>query len=291
LTIGAGSTVSVVDDSTLTLKGTVTDGGTIALGANGDATDLAISGSVTLAGGGTVGFSESAGNAIVAAATGAKLTTSDTIAGAGAIGNLGDGNLTLTNKGTIDAGGSNALVVDTGKTVTNSGTLEATGSGGLTVDDAVANSGTIAANGGNVTIGGNLTGSGQAEIFGNAAIELKGTASNGVTFETGSAGSLILDAAQSFTGTVAGLASGNSIDLKSFLAADTTITQVTGTGVIGTTTNVTVKDADPNNKVTLTLHLLNQYAGQFGISASDYALTPDHMPGNGTLFQLAAAHG
>jgi hypothetical protein len=286
VTVGSGSTATAVDGSTLTLKGTVTDGGTIALSSNGDATDLAISGSVTLGGSGTVTL---AGNAaIVAAATGAKLTNSATIAGAGQIGNLGDGNLTLTNKGTIDASGSNAIVIDTGKTLTNSGTLEATGSGGLTVDDAVANSGTLVANGGNVTIGGNLTGAGQAEIFGNSTLELGGTASNGVTFASSGAGSLILDLAQGFTGTVAGLASGNSIDLKNFLSGDTTITKVTGTGVIGTDTNVTL--TDPNNNLTLTLHLLNQYAGQFGISASDYALTPDHMPGNGTLFQLAPSH-
>jgi hypothetical protein len=289
VTVGGGSAVTAVDGSTLTLKGTITDGGTIALSSNGDATDLAISGSVTLAGSGTITLTGNA--AIVAAATGAKLTNSATIAGAGAIGNLGDGNLTLTNKATIDASGSNAVVIDTGKTVTNSGTLEATGSGGLTVDDAVANTGTLVANGGNVTIGGNLTGAGQAEIFGNSTLELGGAASNGVTFAGSGAGSLILDMAQSFTGTVAGLASGDSIDLKNFLSLDTTITKVTGTGVVGTDTNVTLTDTDPHNNVTLTLHLLNQYAGQFGISTSDYALTPDHTPGNGTLFQLAASHG
>jgi hypothetical protein len=42
------------------------------------------------------------------------------------------------------------------------------------------------------------------------------------------------------------------------------------TQTIITTTTVTLKDTDPTNRVKQTLHLLNQYPGQFGLSASDY---------------------
>jgi large repetitive protein len=62
--------------------------------------------------------------------------------------------LALDNEagGTIDATGANALVIDTGSNaVANSGTLEASGAGGLVIDSALQNSGTLWANGGNVT--------------------------------------------------------------------------------------------------------------------------------------------
>ena len=72
--------------------------------------------------------------------------------------------MTLINNGTIAAIGTHALVVDTGTNVlTNAGTLEATGSGGLIVNSDVANSGLIWANGGNITINGAVTGSGECD--------------------------------------------------------------------------------------------------------------------------------
>ena len=67
----------------------------------------------------------------------------NTIIGAGTIGHLGDGNLTLHNDagGTIDATG--VLTIDTGHSIANAGLLEATGGGKLDVQDsAIADSGT-----------------------------------------------------------------------------------------------------------------------------------------------------
>ena len=80
--------------------------------------------------------------------------------------------MTLVNSGTIIANGTHALIIDTRlNVVINSGTLEATGSGGLIVNSDIANSGLIWAYGGNITINGVVTGSGNALISGAATLE------------------------------------------------------------------------------------------------------------------------
>jgi hypothetical protein len=79
---------------------------------------------------------------------------------------------------TINANGTNGLTINTGNAVTNGGLLEAMAADGLTIEDAVANSGTIAAHGGSVTIFGNLTGRGTAQIFSGNQIELKSTSNS-----------------------------------------------------------------------------------------------------------------
>ncbi len=113
----------------------------------------------------------------------------------------------------IDANDATALTIDTGKTVTNAGILEATNTGGLVIDDAVANSGTIAAHGGNVAIMGALSGTtGKVEIFSGDTVTFGSSATNGVTFEAGGNAHLILNAAQSFSGSVTTFAASDTID-------------------------------------------------------------------------------
>jgi hypothetical protein len=118
-----------------------------------------------------------------------------------------------------------------------------------------------------------------------------GTGGDGWTFPE----RLILGQAQTFAGTVAGMATQSStvfdaIDLANFQFANKpSITGVTGTGAAGTTTNVTVTDG----ALTATLHLLNQYANEFAVNANAYSLTSDH-PGSssaGTLFSVDLAPG
>ena len=153
VTENAGSMV-ISDGAVLPLSGTVDNSGTIALNSTGDETDLQlIQNGITLQGGGQLTLSDSSANAIFGTDPSVTLTNVDnTISGAGQI---GEGEMTLVNEGTIDATGTNALVLDTGNNVIdNSGTLEATGSGGLIVNSAVDNSGSLWANGGNLTIDG-----------------------------------------------------------------------------------------------------------------------------------------
>jgi hypothetical protein len=150
--------VYVSDDTTLLLRGDITNtGGKIALGFGGNAT-LAIDGTVALSG----GLVELNGGSdkIVAWAPGATLDNTSTIYGAGQIG-AGDGNLALNNQsgGVIDANADGGtLTIHTGSTVINAGTLEATNGGTLAIDDGINNFNTIEADGGaiKITITGNV---------------------------------------------------------------------------------------------------------------------------------------
>jgi hypothetical protein len=273
VTISGDSAVTVagVYGGVLTLYGTMTNHGTIALNTNvvgSEPACLGVHGSVTLTGGGSVALSDSAGNLIYGETAPATLTNVDnTISGAGTIGNVYTLNLVLTNQlhGTIDATGTNQLVVNV-KSLTNAGTLEATNphglahTGGLYLAEAVNNSGNIIAQGNLVSIDGNLSGTGHVEIFSGGTVSLGGTASNGVIFEPGGNGALILKAAQGFSGNVSGFASTDTIDFSNFAVATTSITKITnsGGGAAGSITNVTLTDSASH--LSETLHLVNTTA-------------------------------
>jgi large repetitive protein len=252
------------DGALLPLGGTIDNTGTIALASAGDETDLEILvRGATLQGGGQLTLSDSDRNVIFGGDASAVLTNLDnTIAGAG---QLGAGALTLVNSGVILANGSNALVIDTGNNVVaNSGTLEATGSGGLSVAGAVANTGTLWANGGNLSIGGAVTGSGTAVIDGAATLEFAGAASANTSFAAGTAGTLKLDQSAGFTGTVAGFAAGDALDLADIgFAAGTTLSYAADIG--GTRGTLTVSDGTH----TASLALLGQYAAAGFQDAAD----------------------
>ena len=105
-------------------------------------------------------------------------------------------------------------MIDTGaNTVINSGTLEATGSGGLVIDGDVANSGLLWANGGNLTVTGNVSGDGSAMIDGNATMEFGAAVDQDITFAASATGTLKLDDADAFTGAVSGFDGNDQFDL------------------------------------------------------------------------------
>jgi len=178
------------------------------------------------------------------------LTNHDnTISGAG---QLGGGLLTLNNQGTIIATGTHALVIDTGaNTTANSGTLEATGSGGLTITGTLANSGLLWANGGNITINGQVTGTGDATIGNLSKVEFGAASSTDVTFAQNAAGMLQLDDSFDFSGKIGGITNDDKIDLGDILfgAGTSAAYQADSTGDGGT---LTVSDGTHNT----TLHLL-----------------------------------
>ena len=291
VTVTAGSTVTVADGSTLTLaKGTTTNDGTIALISSGDATVLALAGNVTLTGGGDVMLGSPTGDAILAGGATSEtpfvLTDVDnTVAGAGAIGN-GDATLRLSLQAaaTVDADGPTTLTIDTGNTVTNAGLLEATGAGGLTITDAVVNNNTIVADGGNVTITGNLTGTGASEIFSDSQLELQGNLNKGaVSFENnaGGTGMLVLDNASEFRGTVAGLYSdgtnSDALDLQNIDFASGVTWKFTE-DVGGQQGVLSVRDHSGD---VANITLLGQYLASGGVASS----TGAHPS---TIFQTAA---
>jgi len=240
VTIAAGTTVQVTDNTSLELSGTIANSGTIALDSSGDVTQLKISGNVVLDGAGQVALSDNAHNSIVSDGSAATLDNFDAITGAGTI---GDSNLTLVNSGSIDATGTHALIIDTGiNTITTAGLvgsilvtnnaggiLEASAGHTLQIDDNVLNNGLIQAGnpGSNsaalMDITGNITGTGSIELFNNAKLEIGGTVSSGqtVTFGApGAAATLILDDSHGFQGTIVGLtefpveSQENHVDLK-----------------------------------------------------------------------------
>jgi hypothetical protein len=276
VTVVAGTTVDVVDGSTVTLEGTTTDQGSIAVGSVAGAT-LAIAPvglltGVTLTGGGSVVMSDSAANLITDTGVAATLTNAgDVISGAGMIGNSGDGLLTLVNKGTIDATGIvNALTIDTGNAVSNTGTLEATGGGKLIVDD-------------------NVSGTGKGLIASASEIELAGTLNTAaVTFQdnAGDTGIFVLDhaanpdASHGCHGTIAGFlydgTNSDTLDLKDiqFVGGETWSFTQTGLTKGVLTVNDNVGDI-------ATLNLLGNYLA-VGKSANS---------GSSTLFALALDSG
>ncbi|WP_210243178.1 VCBS domain-containing protein [Mesorhizobium sp. B2-8-3] len=215
--VNNAGTMTIGDGALLPLSGTVNNTGLISLDSTGSDTLLQlIQHGITLQGGGQIALSDSDANIVSGTAADVTLTNVDnTISGAG---QLGGGLLGLNNQGTIIATGTHALVIDTGgSTVSNSGTLEATGSGGLTVNGAVANSGLIWANGGDIAIGGQVTGDGDAIIGNMSQLEFHAASSTNVTFAADAAGTLQLDDSFDFSGSIAGITNDDKVDLGDIL--------------------------------------------------------------------------
>ena len=257
----------ITNNNVLTLAGTISNSGTIALTSVGNYTALAVAGQVSLLGAGMVSFSDNSENRIVSNGTASTLTNGGTIAGAGRIGD-GDGNLTFVNQGVVNASGSSAIIVDTaGHAAANTGTLESTSAGGLTVNSALMNAGLVWARSGPVFISGAATGSGQDRISGSSQLEFGGSVASGqqVSFDAGSTGMLRLDDGVNFAGIIAGLATNatNAIDLRSlgFVAGSM------ATSYVGTSSGGTVKVT--NGTGTIALSLTGNYVG------AAFAVTPE----------------
>jgi hypothetical protein len=212
--------MTINDGAMLPLSGAMGNTGTIELTSTGKETDLQlVQHGLTLTGGGHVVLSDNLENGIVGTNADVTLTNIDnTISGAGQI---GAGHLILINEGVINATGANSLTVDTGvNVVTNAGTLEATGSGGLIVHSDIVNNGLLWANGGNVTLDGNVSGNGAALISGSATLEFGASSAEKTAFAPGSTGTLALDHAMEFSGIISGMTASNHLDLLDFKFSD-----------------------------------------------------------------------
>ena len=179
------------------------------------------------------------------------------------------GFMSLENEGTINSDINGQLLAINNINFANDGLVEAT-------------------NGGKMDLAGPVTGDGQFLIGQAATLEFGGPTTEVVTFEFGGGGgTLYLDKATDFSGTVTGLAQADSIDLADFaFSSHPVITNVSGTGATGSTTDVTIADGS----LTTTLELLNQYAGEYPIASTAYHLESDHpgSPDAGTLFTTIA---
>jgi hypothetical protein len=261
-------TMTIGDGAVLPLGGTIDNTGTIAINSTGDESDLEILiRGATLTGGGKVVLSDDSQNVVFGADASAVLDNVDnTISGAGQI---GQGQLTLTNEagGLIDASGASALVIDTGaNAIANAGTLEATGAGGLVIDSALSNSGGIWANGGNVTVGGAVSGAGSdtARISGGATLEFGAASNANVSFDAGATGTLKLDRSSSFSGALSGFAAGDALDLADIAAGANAVVSYTA-NADGSGGTLTVSDGTTTAK----LSLLGQFAAGGFRAAAD----------------------
>jgi hypothetical protein len=245
--------------------------------------------------------------------TGTSGAISSNISGDGADSALNNASITLANSAeatlagtgdTVTVGGNGSLAIANGfgNTVTVSGNgtsvSDTTGSGGNAfVLNGAGDSATLNGGGDAVTLGGHSNTatiaagatSGAAIISGtDDTLAVAGTSSENITFDLNALDTLLIQSTQGFNGTVAGLAAGDGIDLADFQFSNgATISSVTGSGAVGTTTDISITDGA---QITM-LALLNQYANQFGVSSSAYTLTADStQPNAGTLLQLAASH-
>ncbi len=231
---GADAGVITVDNGAgFRLTGGFDNTGSVILSASSQPTSLAISGSVTLTGGGMINLSDSVRNRIYAMPGGVLTNVDNTIAGAGAIGLATP--LTLINEaaGVIDATDSDTAL-KLSATVTNAGLIEATGAGSLlslsgglgnsgrlvanggTVSDlgSVTNTGTLMVDGGVLTLVGAVSGAGGAVIDG-GTLQAQSTFTENVDF-TGATGGLTLFKSQGYGGEVSGFSTsaGTQLDLR-----------------------------------------------------------------------------
>jgi hypothetical protein len=105
--------IKILDGTTITLKSTINNTGTISLNSTGHSTELAASGKVTLTGKGTVTLSNNANNVIACSTAGpsAVLVNRSTIQGAGTVGSNGACSIGVNNVGTIRANQTIPLLV------------------------------------------------------------------------------------------------------------------------------------------------------------------------------------
>ncbi|NTJ78703.1 cadherin-like domain-containing protein [Agrobacterium rhizogenes] len=253
----------VADGALMPFSGTLDNTGSIHISSAGSETDFEIvQQGLTLTGGGKVTLSDSASNVIFGSSDHVTLTNVDnTISGAGQI---GDGHLTLVNAGTIIADGSHALVIDTGaNAVSNTGTLEATGTGGLHIHSDVVNNGLLWANGGDVNLDGNVSGTGTVLVSGHAGLEIGGSFNEAITLGKDAQATITIDHAAAFTGTIAGLDGNDALRFGDISAATASFSYTENAAKTGGV--LTVTDGTHTASVGLT--------GEY--SASDFSLGHD----------------
>ncbi|HZK99245.1 MAG TPA: hypothetical protein VFC47_05050, partial [Caulobacteraceae bacterium] len=174
--------LNIPNHQALAINGTIANAGTIGVLGGGfyDAYLVINAAGATLTGGGQV-YLGGRGD-IQSAAAGDTLTNFDnTISGAGVVGSLSGGSLTLINaaKGVIDGDTGLALRLASGTgTITNDGLIEATSAAGIVllngVIDGSGGGAILAANGGTVTLGGAVVAGGTLSAAGSGVLQATG---------------------------------------------------------------------------------------------------------------------
>ncbi len=135
----------------------------------------------------------------------------------------------------------------------------------------MANDGLLWANGGNITIDGNVSGNGSALIDGPASIEVGGAFNESILFDDTAAGTLKIDHAADFSGVLAGLDGNDVLDLADIAAGSATLSYAANQAGTGGTLIVT------DGTHTANINLTGQY------DASGFHASAD--AGTGTLIE------
>jgi hypothetical protein len=247
LTLGSGDSVTLNQDTTLTVGGNISNAGTITLNSQGYGTALSIGANLTLSGAGTVVLGSGGPNEITGV-SGVTLTNASTIVGGGGgtSDQVGYSIIALdnTSTGVINANVSgDNLYVDPGAASINAGTLEATNGGTLVLYGSSWNNagGKItAANGSAVDLtngvsitGGTLSTSGTGVIYeaGGTTVYLTNvTLSSGSTYDIQQDSTTQISGSLTNNGTVNLQSQGYGTDL--YMATNATLTG-SGTVVLG----------------------------------------------------------
>jgi hypothetical protein len=184
--------------TTLTVGGSTVNAGTITVE---DQATITLSG--TLSGGGEIVCEPSSPPFILGPFT----NLNNTIIG-GYIGNWspGDAPESFVNaaQGLIVSIGTFGTRIDTGATVANAGVIRAQGAGGMVIDDAVDNTGLLIASRTEFAVFGAVTGAGRIELVGeNSEMFFDSTIAENVYF-IGAGGKLVLSKSQAYMGIVDG---------------------------------------------------------------------------------------
>jgi hypothetical protein len=215
--------INVVAGSTLLASGSWKNFGVINFGnptqfTGGASLEIGADDRLDLIGSGLARLNNAA-DTIVSAGAGALLTNdSETIQGAGT---LGDADLSIVNAfaGKIDATGAMTLgsLAGGAPDVVNSGLIEASIGATLTLDGVFSNAGElIAQSGGTIDVKQSDLGAGQAILEGTGVIDFSGLVNNEIVFDPKARAEAILEAPTSADGAIWGFAANDTIDLTHF---------------------------------------------------------------------------
>jgi T5SS/PEP-CTERM-associated repeat protein len=139
------------------------------------------------------------------------------------------GTLTIDGTGQVGLGGANATLrasavdVDAGGTMSGAGTLSGIGGGNATTTPAsITNDGTIAANGGNLLLYGDIGGSGTLTIGSGATLTVEGAVGSGQTIAFSPHAKLVIADPASFHGTITGFDATDTLEIGGAQATSAT---------------------------------------------------------------------
>jgi len=141
----------------------------------------------------------------------------------------------------------------------------------MVVASAIVNSGALWANGGYLTVEGDVSGNGVGKIDGAGTLDFAASSTANVVFGAGAAGTLKLEDSFHFNGAISGFAGSDTIDLADLFGATSLSYHENSSGTGGT---LTVSDG----ATTVNLSLVGVY------SADNFSIVPDHAKGTAIVY-------